>query len=88
MAIILNTIYWSKKALKQLRKLPLADAQRIYRQSSSLAYFPHGENIKKLSYHPYDYRLRIQAYRVLFNYDGQIHIIHIGEVKKRNENTY
>ncbi len=38
--------------------------------------------------HNYDYRLRVGRYRVLFNYDGEIKIVAIMEVKKRDEQTY
>lgn len=40
--------------------------------------------------HQYDYRLRVGHYRVFFNtgVDGEVYVIHIEEVKKRDENTY
>lgn len=49
---------------------------------------PECANVKKLSNHQYGYRLRVGNYRVLFNFDGIIHIISIEEVKKRDERTY
>ena len=45
-------------------------------------------NIKKLTNHQYDYRLRVGNYRVLFNVHECIEIISIEEVKKRDERTY
>ena len=36
----------------------------------------------------YDFRLRVGRYRVFFDFDGQIKIIAIQEVKKRDERTY
>lgn len=45
-------------------------------------------NVKKLVNHQYDYRLRVGNYRVMFNFDGIIHVVSIEEVKKRDEHTY
>jgi len=36
----------------------------------------------------YDFRLRVGRYRVFFDYDGQIRIIAIQEIRKRDEHTY
>nr|WP_218966867.1 hypothetical protein [Snodgrassella alvi] len=49
---------------------------------------PNCLNVKKLNNHQYDYRLRVGNYRVLFNYDGDISIVSIEEVKKRDDRTY
>jgi mRNA interferase RelE/StbE len=46
------------------------------------------QNIKALTNHPYGYRLRIGNYRVLFDWDAEIRIIDIQEVRKRDERTY
>ncbi|HGY57334.1 MAG TPA: type II toxin-antitoxin system RelE/ParE family toxin [Caldithrix abyssi] len=46
------------------------------------------QNVKKLKNHQDDYRIRIGRYRVLFNYDRNIKIVFIEEVKKRDERTY
>jgi len=45
-------------------------------------------NIKKLTDHHYDYRLRVGDYRVLFNVHECIEIISIEEVMKRDGRTY
>lgn len=36
----------------------------------------------------YQYRLRVGQFRVLFNYDGDVKIVSIEEIKRRDENTY
>ena len=84
----MNGIQWSKRAFKQLRKLPGKDAKAIFDAAGTLIHFPVCRNVKKLTDHPYDYRMRVGAYRVMFNFDGEIRIISIEEVKRRNENTY
>lgn len=83
-----NTILWSKRSLRQLRKFPAPDARRIYRKASQLKMFPDCQNIKRLTGLPYQFRLRIGKYRLMFDYDGQVRIVSIEEVKLRDENTY
>lgn len=49
---------------------------------------PNCQNVKALTKHEYQYRLRVGNYRVFFNFDGVVHIVSIEEVKKRDERTY
>jgi mRNA-degrading endonuclease RelE of RelBE toxin-antitoxin system len=55
---------------------------------NKLSAFPDCASVKKLTDHKYSYRLRIGNYRVFFEFDGEIRIIEIEEVKKRDEHTY
>ncbi|WP_275098088.1 type II toxin-antitoxin system RelE family toxin [Sedimenticola hydrogenitrophicus] len=84
----MNTLTWTNKARKQLLKIQRQDAARIYAQVGALADFPHCDEVKRLTNHRYDYRLRVGRYRVFFNHDGAVRIISIEEVKKRDERTY
>ena len=45
-------------------------------------------NVKKLTNHAYQYRLRVGQYRVFFDVDSDVKIVAIEEVKKRDERTY
>lgn len=45
-------------------------------------------NVKALVDHEYGYRLRVGNYRVFFEYDGDVRIVNIEEVRKRDERTY
>lgn len=82
----MNKIIYQPRAVKQLSKIP---TQKLIREKiAQLASMPDCVNVKKLSNHQYDYRLRVGNYRVLFNYDGVIRIISIEEVKKRDDRTY
>jgi len=82
-------IEWKLVAVKQLKKIPKSDQKRISTQVDSLEAGLKGKtNIKKLTNHQYDYRLRVGNYRVLFNVHECIEIISIEEVKKRDERTY
>lgn len=49
---------------------------------------PNCTNVKALVNHDYSYRLRVGNYRVFFEFDGDVKIVWIEEVKKRDENTY
>jgi len=86
----MNEINWKPKALKQLKKLNNPAAQRrIITAVSALTEFPNiSGDIKTLTNHEYDYRLRVGNYRILFNHIDFIQIISIEEVKKRDEHTY
>lgn len=84
----MNTIIWKTKAIKQVLKLQRQTAQTIRDAVEKLAGFPDCSNVKKLTNHQYQYRLRVANYRVFFDFDGEIHVINIEEVKKRDETTY
>ena len=85
----MNEINWNPKALKQIEKIKDSKARkRVYTESQALSDFPHCQGVKKLVNHEYSYRLRAGNYRVFFEFDGDVHIINIEEVKKRDESTY
>ncbi|MDN7492542.1 type II toxin-antitoxin system RelE/ParE family toxin [Burkholderia sp. AU45274] len=84
----MNSIKWTPKAFKQLRKLD-HQIQTVIRDSvGTLEAMPNCHNVKSLTNHEYEYRLRVGNYRVLFNWDGEIKVVEIEEVKKRDERTY
>lgn len=55
---------------------------------ATLAHMPHVANVKALVQHRYQYRLRVGNYRVLFDWQREVRIIEIQEVKRRDEQTY
>ena len=67
----MNEIFWSQKARKQLLKISIKEAKIIFAKVAELANFPSCNNVKKLSQHRHDFRIRIGQYRVLFNHDKQ-----------------
>jgi mRNA interferase RelE/StbE len=87
----MNTIEWSTKAVRQLRKI--ADKrkrQNIFAEVQHLANWPDCEgDIKRLQGRD-GYRLRISDHRVIFEIDqsGTPIIVTIMQVEKRNERTY
>ncbi len=84
----MNTIKWHAKALKQLRKIDRQDNAAIRSAVNALAGMPDCQGVKALINHRCGYRLRVGRYRVLFDFDGEVSIVEIQEVKKRDERTY
>ena len=78
----------SNGAKRQLAKVPIKYRVAITDATRTLVNFPECKNVKPLKNHIYDFRLRVGRYRVFFDFDGQIKIIAIQEVKKRDERTY
>ena len=85
----MNSIFWQPKALRQLRKIePKAIVQIRRAVTEELIELSTARNVKALTNHEYDYRLRVGNYRVFFNFDGSVHIVTVEEVRKRDERTY
>jgi mRNA-degrading endonuclease RelE of RelBE toxin-antitoxin system len=84
----MNTILWTPKAARQLRKLDRQHQVAVRDGVHTLTTMPDCQNVIALVKHQYGYRLRIGNYRVLFDWDGAVRIVEIQEVKKRNERTY
>ncbi|MBF0199516.1 MAG: type II toxin-antitoxin system RelE/ParE family toxin [Planctomycetes bacterium] len=82
----MSAINWTRKAAKQLRKIPSNYQKRIVTAVSELVNFPNCKgDIKKLVNRD-GYRLRLGNYRIIFDDIGTI--IEIQEVKKRDNRTY
>jgi mRNA-degrading endonuclease RelE of RelBE toxin-antitoxin system len=84
----MNEIEYTRKAIKQLTKLQAQDGAKIRSECRKLVDMPDCENVKALTNHACQYRLRVGGYRVFFNFDGVICIVTIEEVRKRDERTY
>ena len=83
----MNTITWSNKARKQIKRIP--NSIKLFDKiGAELINFRDSQKVTRLVKHNYDYRLKVGRYRVLFNYDGEVKIVEIQEVKKRDERTY
>ncbi len=84
-----NSINWQPKALRQLRKIEARAGKQIrVAVSTELVDLNAARNVKSMTNHEYGYRLRVGNYRVFFDYDGEVRIVSIEEVRKRNERTY
>jgi mRNA interferase RelE/StbE len=84
-----NVINWQPKALRQLRKLDAQAGKQIRNAvTNELVDLSKARNVQALANHEYSHRLRVGSHRVLFNFDGAVHIVSIEEVRKRDERTY
>lgn len=84
----MNSINWTRKAVKQLLKLHSVHQIQVRDAVAVLTDMPDIGNVKVLVGHDYAYRLRVGNYRVMFDWDGEIKVVSIQEVKKRDERTY
>ena len=82
----MNKINWTRKALKQLKRIDRTWQRKIVEKVGSLRDFPVTPGAKGLHQHQYGYRLRVGNYRVFFDCYGTV--VTIQEVKKRDERTY
>jgi mRNA interferase RelE/StbE len=83
-----NSINWTTKAARQLRKLDRQHQVTVRDGVNTLATMPYCQNVVHLTNHLHSYRLRIGDFRVIFDWDGAIKIVDIVEVRKRDERTY
>lgn len=87
--MVMYAIDWKNKASKQLSKIDKKSTRdEIYDAADTLCNFPEVRQIKRLTNHQYDYRLRVGRYRIFFNVGDTVQIIYIEEVKKRDDRTY
>lgn len=84
----MNSIHWTRKAVKQLLRLHTHHQVQVRDAVYELKDMPAVVNAQSLTCHEYGYRLRVGNYRVLFDWDGTIKVVSIQEVKKRDERTY
>jgi mRNA-degrading endonuclease RelE of RelBE toxin-antitoxin system len=82
-------IDWRAKAYRQLHKIRSRETrQEIFDAVETLRHWPNCRNVRALTGHEYDYRLRSGDWRILFDVQDRIRIILIQEVKKRDGRTY
>ncbi len=85
----MEKIKWNKKAMKQLMKLQLKTRKSIVSSVEELPAPSGWRNVKQLTDHQYQYRLRVGRYRVFFDLEkDEMRIYLIQEIKKRDERTY
>lgn len=86
----MNEVIWHNRARKQMKKIPVHFREAIFGCVDQLAAFPECPHldIKPLTGHRYQYRLRVGRYRVLFDHEEALKVIGVEEVKKRDDRTY
>ena len=84
----MTRVEWLSKAEKQLWSIPQHMVKAIIVAVQQLVDWPDCRNVKALVGRE-GYRLRVGRYRVLFTiHEGEVRIIQIEEVRKRDERTY
>lgn len=85
----MEQIKWNRKALKQLMKLQHKTRKNIVAAVENLPTSAGWRNVKQLTDHKYQYRLRVGRYRIFFDLEeNELKIYLIQEVKKRDDRTY
>ncbi|QJT07438.1 type II toxin-antitoxin system RelE family toxin [Oceanidesulfovibrio marinus] len=86
----MNDIEWTTRARRQFRRIDAAQRPRILEAVEGLTMWPDTHQDIKSLQNREGYRLRVGRYRVLFttHEGGEVRIIRIEEVKKRDERTY
>lgn len=78
-------IEFTKGASKQLQKLPSDIQERIDSKIAELAIEPRPIGVKKLADEDYLYRIRVGAYRVIYQIFDTILLVTVIKVKHRRE---
>jgi len=81
----MKSLEYTKRAFRQLRKLPVSDAKAIRMTAWTLRDWPDCQNVKALTDRD-EYRFRTGDFRLIFKVGGDT--ITIQEVVRRNERTY
>jgi mRNA interferase RelE/StbE len=78
-------IFYTKQALKALRRMPRDTATRIRSKVMQLAESPAGSgNVKKLTDHP-GFRLRVGDWRVVYTVSYDQLVVHVIRIAQRGE---
>ncbi|QJT10243.1 type II toxin-antitoxin system RelE family toxin [Oceanidesulfovibrio marinus] len=85
----MNEIEWTQRARRQFRRIDATQRTAIRNAVGELANWPDCRNVRNLVGRE-GYRLRVGRYRVLFTIheNGEVRIVRIEEVKKRDDRTY
>jgi mRNA interferase RelE/StbE len=79
----------AKSARKDLDALPERDRTAILRALDELRADPFGHhNAERLREHVFGWRLRVRAYRVLYDLDPIVRTIVVARIERRSTTTY
>ena len=78
------SIQIKKSAQKEIKALPESERQRVIAKIQSLASVPRGPDCKKLSAQE-RYRVRVGAYRILYEIHDDVLVIMIVKVAHRKD---
>lgn len=75
----------TKRALKQLNKLPSELQERIQSKIDELALEPRLNGVKKLKNREYAYRVRVGDYRIIYDIFDDLLLVSVVELGHRNK---
>lgn len=79
-------VKFTSTALKNLKRYPKPDQQRIIQQIEELASDPYSKvNVKRLVNFDVSYRMRVGNYRVLFDLEDQLKIVDVIDILHRSK---
>lgn len=78
-------IEWKRSALKELKRLPRENLNRILQAVEDLAGDPFPSGVKKLVGSEHTYRIRVGDYRVLYDVIGRRLVVEIIRVGHRRD---
>ena len=78
----------SRAATRDLRRLPAEIRRRVTPVLRSLADEPRPHRVRKITDEDQAYRLRVGAYRVVYEVDDRQEMVVIQRVVRRSEGTY
>jgi len=78
-------IGFAKSAAREFRSLPLEAKRRIAAAIDALRMTPRPPGVRKLTGHRHLYRIRVGAYRVVYEIDDRERSIFVTRVRHRRE---
>ena len=80
--------YGSRRVERELRRLPLSEAQRIAAVIELLGDNPRPANSIPVQGHPGDFRIRVGGYRIIYQIDYENRTVYVDRIVRRDEGTY
>ena len=78
-------VEWKKSTKKDLRKLPVLEANRIIAAVGRLVEQPFPAGVEKLAGSEHAYRIRVGDYRVIYEVVTKLNLIEVQRVRHRKD---
>lgn len=75
-------------ALKNLKRFPAKDVEKIKSVLNELAFNPYAGDIEKMEGEENSWRRRIGSYRIFYDLDKKSGIINVTHIERRTSATY
>ena len=78
----------ARRAERNLKRFPAGDRKRLEVALHKLADNPHTEGVRQLAPGSTSHRLRVGAYRILFEIEPRYRLMVILAIERRSDTTY